>query len=152
MVGITEKSDRRKIQDSGSLNSGGFMSELAGHESNIPGLFVVNLDVREDGRGWFKENYQEAKLRTLGIATLQLDGNKLQNNISFNKETGTTRGMHAEPWDKYISMAAGRVFGAWVDLRQGPSFGQVFHTEITPEIAIFVPKGVANGFQTLDTL
>jgi dTDP-4-dehydrorhamnose 3,5-epimerase len=101
--------------------------------------------VRDDERGWFKENYQEAKLRALGVPILNI----VQNNISFNKEVGVTRGLHAEPWNKFISMAFGRVFGAWVDLRRGDSFGEVFTTEISPEVAIYVPHGVANGFQTI---
>ena len=36
------------------------------------------------------------------------------------------------------------------NLRKGNSFGQVFTHEINPGTAIFVPKGVANGYQTLD--
>ena len=55
-----------------------------------------------------------------------------------------------EPWNKFISTANGRVFGAWCDLRKGDSFGRVFTHEINPGTAIFVPKGVANGYQTLD--
>lgn len=121
------------------------MSALNGYESNIPGLYVIDLDVRSDNRGWFKENYQEEKLRLLGLPILKI----IQNNISFNEEVGVTRGLHAEPWNKYISMAFGRVFGAWVDLREGESFGMTFATEITPEKAVYVPKGVANGYQTL---
>ena len=74
----------------------------------------------------------------------------VQNNFSFNAEKGVTRGLHAEPWEKFISLANGKVFGAWVDLRKGDSFGQVLSLEITPEIAVFVPRGVANGYQTLE--
>ena len=121
------------------------MSALNGYESDIPGLYVIDLDVRHDNRGWFKENYQEEKLRSLGLPILKI----VQNNISFNEEAGVTRGLHAEPWNKYISMAFGRVFGAWVDLRDGESFGKTYTTEITPDKAIYVPKGVANGYQTL---
>ena len=74
----------------------------------------------------------------------------MQNNISFNHKAGATRGLHAEPWNKFISTANGRVFGAWCDLRKGDSFGRVFTHEINPGTAIFVPKGVANGYQALD--
>ncbi|HEY8296269.1 MAG TPA: bifunctional dTDP-4-dehydrorhamnose 3,5-epimerase family protein/NAD(P)-dependent oxidoreductase, partial [Micrococcaceae bacterium] len=49
-----------------------------------------------------------------------------------------------------ISVATGRIFGAWVDLRQGPSFGTVFTTELDPSQAIFIPRGVGNAFQTLE--
>jgi dTDP-4-dehydrorhamnose 3,5-epimerase len=121
------------------------MSELTVTESSIPGLFVINLVLHGDNRGWFKENYQKAKMEELGLPAFDV----VQNNFSYNEEVGVTRGMHAEPWEKFISVANGKVFGAWVDLRDGPTFGKTFSIEITPEIAIFVPRGVANGYQTL---
>lgn len=120
--------------------------DLAVTESPIPGLFVVDLVLHGDRRGWFKENYQKAKMEALGLPAFEI----VQNNFSYNEEKGVTRGLHAEPWEKFISLANGRVFGAWVDLRKGDSFGQVFTAEITPERAIFVPRGVANGYQTLE--
>ena len=78
------------------------------------------------------------------------DFRPVQNNISFNEKAGTTRGIHAEPWDKFISVATGKIFGAWVDLREGPSFGAVFTAELDPSQAIFIPRGVGNAFQTLE--
>lgn len=120
-------------------------SELKVTESPIKGLYVVNLVLHGDNRGWFKENYQKAKLEALGLPSFDI----VQNNFSFNEEIGVTRGLHAEPWEKYISVANGKVFAAWVDLRKGPDFGKTFSIEITPDIAVFVPKGVANGYQTL---
>lgn len=115
------------------------------NKTPIKDLFVIELDVLEDNRGWFKENYQKNKLKGLGLP----DFNIVQNNFSYNEEKGVTRGLHAEPWEKYISVANGRVFGAWVDLRSGKDFGKNFTFEIIPEVAIFVPRGVANGYQTL---
>lgn len=122
------------------------MSDLKVEESPIPGLFIVDLVLHEDPRGWFKENYQKAKMEALGLPAFEV----VQNNFSFNKETGVTRGLHAEPWEKFISVANGKVFGAWVDLRAGPTFGKTFQTEITPSKAIFVPRGIANSYQTLE--
>jgi dTDP-4-dehydrorhamnose reductase len=78
------------------------------------------------------------------------DFGPVQNNISFNDQPGTTRGIHAEPWDKWVSVATGRIFGAWVDLREGPTFGVVYTTELDPSRAIFVPRGVGNSYQTLE--
>ncbi len=121
-------------------------NELMVNKTVINGLFEINLVVNGDNRGWFKENYQQAKLEALGLPHFE----SVQNNISYNVEVGVTRGLHAEPWDKFISVANGDVFGAWVDLRLGPGFGQVFTARIDPGKAIYVPRGVANGFQTLD--
>ena len=70
--------------------------------------------------------------------------------MSFNTRAGATRGIHAEPWDKLVSVATGRIFGAWVDLRPGEHFGRVFTVELGPETAVFVPRGVGNAFQTLE--
>lgn len=120
--------------------------QLAVRETTIPGMYVIDLVLHGDSRGWFKENYQQAKLEALGLPHFE----PVQNNFSYNAEVGVIRGLHAEPWEKYISMACGRVYGAWVDLRQGDGFGKVFTMEITPEVAVFVPRGVANGYQTLE--
>ena len=114
----------------------------------IPGLIVLDLPVHGDSRGWFKENWQRQKMTATGIDLP--DFGPVQNNISFNDAVGTTRGIHAEPWDKYVSVATGRIFGAWVDLREGDTFGAVYTTEIDASKAIFVPRGVGNSYQTLE--
>ncbi|HEX2856232.1 MAG TPA: sugar nucleotide-binding protein [Propionibacteriaceae bacterium] len=111
----------------------------------IPGMLVVDLPLLGDSRGWFKENWQREKMTALGLP----DFGPVQNNLSFNASAGATRGLHAEPWDKYVSLACGRIFGAWVDLREGPSFGATFTLEMGPDKGVFVPRGVANGYQAL---
>lgn len=120
--------------------------QLAQHQTPIPGLVVVDLPVHGDARGWFKENWQREKLRSLGLEGFE----PVQNNISFNDAVGTTRGIHAEPWDKWVSVATGSIFGAWVDLRDGPSFGATYTTLIDASKAVFVPRGVGNSYQTLE--
>lgn len=123
-----------------------FGKSLNAAETTIPGLVVFDLPVHGDSRGWFKENWQREKMTAAGLP----DFGPVQNNVSFNDAVGTTRGIHAEPWDKWVSVATGRIFGAWVDLREGPSFGAVFTAELDPSTAIFVPRGVGNSYQTLE--
>ncbi len=124
-----------------------FSKELKAESTPIEGLTVYDLTVHGDNRGWFKENWQRDKMTAIGLP----DFGPVQNNVSFNAEKGVTRGLHAEPWDKYVSIGTGRVFGAWCDLREGsPTYGQSFSIELDPSKAIFVPRGVANGFQALD--
>lgn len=123
-----------------------FGKALQCRSTPIPGVTVWELPVYGDNRGWFKENWQREKMVAAGLP----DFRPVQNNVSFNDLTGTTRGFHAEPWDKYVSVATGRVFGAWVDLRAGPTFGNVFTTVLDPSRAVFVPRGVGNAFQTLE--
>lgn len=123
-----------------------FSKQLTAHETPIPGVVLYDLPVHGDNRGWFKENWQREKMVALGLP----DFRPVQNNISYNEKAGTTRGIHAEPWDKFISVATGKIFGAWVDLRESPSFGAVFTAELDPSQAIFIPRGVGNAFQTLE--
>lgn len=95
-----------------------FEKDLSVAETGIEGLKVVDLAVHGDSRGWFKENWQRAKMTALGIPDLKV----VQNNISYNDSRGVTRGIHAEPWDKFISVARGSVFGAYtaVDRAETP--------------------------------
>ncbi len=112
----------------------------------IPGLVVVRLDRRDDDRGFFKENWQREKMLAIGLP----DFGPVQNNVSFNSDRGVTRGIHTEPWDKFISLATGRIFGAWVDMREGETFGATFTLEMDTSVAVFVPRGVGNSYQTLE--
>ncbi|WP_408897858.1 sugar nucleotide-binding protein [Nocardioides sp. R1-1] len=121
------------------------MTDLRVETTPIPGLLVVHLPVHRDDRGWFKENWQRAKMVELGLP----DFGPVQNNMSFNAARGATRGIHTEPWDKFVSVATGRVFAAWVDMREGDSFGATYWTEVDESVAVFVPRGVGNSYQAL---
>ena len=124
-----------------------FSTPLQKHETTIPGLFIFDLTVLGDNRGWFKENWQREKMIAIGLP----DFKPVQNNFSFNSKRGTMRGIHAEPWDKFISVGNGSFFGAWVDVREGSAtYGKTFTAEIDASKAIFVPAGVANSYLTLE--
>ncbi len=129
--------------------------DLTARATNIPGLFEFQLDVRGDNRGWFKENFQQTKMLA-ALDAIHAENRELinnftiiQNNVSFNKESGVARGIHAEPWDKYISIVNGEAFAAVVDLRKGDTFGVVETFRLTPNNAIFVPRGCGNSYQAL---
>lgn len=122
-------------------------TQVTGHKTAIPGLIIFDVSHVGDERGYFQEKYQHQKLVAAGLPK---DFRIVQNNVSYNKESGVTRGFHAEPWDKYVSMVTGKVFVAFVDMRKGKSFGKVVTAELTPNQAAFVPKGVGNSFQTLE--
>jgi dTDP-4-dehydrorhamnose reductase/dTDP-4-dehydrorhamnose 3,5-epimerase len=119
--------------------------ELSVETTAIPGLLVVRMPVHRDPRGWFKENWQREKMVAAGLP----DFGPVQNNMSYNAHRGATRGIHTEPWDKLVSIAAGRVFAAWVDMREGATFGTTVHLELDPAVAVFVPRGVGNSYQAL---
>ncbi len=113
-------------------------------QTGIPGLLHVELDVHGDERGWFKESWQRTKLVAAGVPDLQV----VQNNVSFNAERGVARGIHAEPWDKWVSVAHGTVFAAIVDLRPG-SEPVVETFELGVGQALYVPRGCGNSYCTL---
>lgn len=114
--------------------------------TKIPGLHKVTLDIRLDSRGWFEETWQLEKWANGPIHWFR----PVQQNASVNTQVGTTRGLHAEPWNKFVTVLSGQTFCAWVDLRAGKSFGLVHWDVVSPGQAFFVPKGVANGYQALE--
>jgi dTDP-4-dehydrorhamnose 3,5-epimerase len=122
-------------------------TEVTPRKTNIPGLLIFDVTTVGDERGYYQETFQKAKLIKAGLPEAFT---VVQTNVSYNKLAGVTRGFHAEPWDKYISIVKGKVFAAYVDLRQGDSFGQVVTVEITPTTCIYLPQGVGNSFQTLE--
>lgn len=121
-------------------------AEFNSKKINIPGLLEIDVSSIEDARGYFQEKFQKAKLVAAGLPESFAP---VQHNIAYNKLKGTTRGFHAEPWDKYISVIRGRVFAAFVDLRQ-ENFGKIVTLEVDSSRAVFVPRGVANAYQTLE--
>ncbi|QGU03623.1 dTDP-4-dehydrorhamnose reductase [Corynebacterium comes] len=115
--------------------------------TDIEGLMVLHLDVHADNRGWFRESWQRETMTALGLP----DFRPVQSNVAFNAKAGTTRGLHAEPWDKLVTVGTGRVQGGWCDLREGsPTHGRTVSVEIARDVAVFVPRGVANGYQSLE--
>ena len=115
----------------------------------IPGLFVVDLYSFEDHRGSFMEKFSQKDLiseikHVFGEDSDEYkavkDFNVVQNNVSKNNK-GVIRGLHAEPWNKYIYIVSGAAYGAWVDLRSGNSRVVYFH-DLTEGNAVFVPEGV----------
>ncbi|WP_298749738.1 bifunctional dTDP-4-dehydrorhamnose 3,5-epimerase family protein/NAD(P)-dependent oxidoreductase [uncultured Serinicoccus sp.] len=122
------------------------MRRPAVRRTAIPGLLAVDLEVHGDSRGWFKENWQRAKMVEAGLP----DFGPVQHSVAYNGSRGVTRGVHAEPWDKFVSIVHGRAFGAWVDLRVGPTFGAVHTEELDERTAVFVPRGVGNSYQVLE--
>lgn len=122
-------------------------TEFTAHSTSIPGLLWFDVTSVADERGFYQENFQKSKLVAEGLPS---SFNVVQNNISYNKAKGVIRGFHAEPWDKYISIAKGKVFVAYVDLRKGDSFGSVVTLELDKNKAVFLPQGVGNSFQVLE--
>jgi len=114
----------------------------------LAGLFLIDLEVRADAErpgGSFREVFHDEALRAGGIPPFT----PVQWNIS-ESAAGTLRGFHAEPWNKLVHVAAGRVFAAIADIRaNSATAGTVWTGELDRGKALFVGAGLGNGFQAL---
>lgn len=122
------------------------MPELRVEATSLKGLYQIHLQIFPDSRGSFREAFQAEKMESLGLPTL----GAVQWNISDNVRPGIIRGIHAEPWDKYIHVPAGAVFAAIADLRpDSTSFGQHLTFRLDHTNALFISAGLGNAFQAL---
>jgi dTDP-4-dehydrorhamnose 3,5-epimerase-like enzyme len=119
--------------------------ELSVNTTKIPGMLVVNQVINADGRGWMKESFQRSKLLPLGLPE---DFDPVGNQVASIRNRGFTRGIHADTVNKFITINRGEVFGVFVDLREGSTFGVLETVTITPGIAVYLPKGCGNSYQT----
>ena len=129
-----------------SRNAPGLRIMATHRVSIIDGVRVSQFKSTSDIRGTF------IKLHPLSELKNSLDSVA----ISFNPEPGTVRGLHfqVEPFaeEKLISCLQGSVFDVIVDIRpNSQTFGKWASFDLSAENAlqIFLPKGVAHGFQTL---
>jgi len=120
--------------------------QVAVSRSKIPDLLIVALAVTPDERGWSKDSYHREEMIRLGFPEAFVP---VQNVVTSNEHRGVTRGIHAERINRYISVTRGLAFAAFVDLRDGPSFGVVETVLLTPAVGIYLPGGCGNSYQTL---
>jgi dTDP-4-dehydrorhamnose 3,5-epimerase len=121
-------------------------------ELSLKGSFLIDLEKREDERGFFARTFCKHEFEAHGLPT-----EFVQCNISFNKRKGTLRGMHfqAPPFAeaKLIRCSRGSIFDAIIDLRpSSPTFKQHFTVRLSADGAemLYVSEGFAHGFQTLE--
>lgn len=119
--------------------------DMSVRESAIDGLRVVTVKQVTDERGTVREFYRQSSWLAHDLPDL---GPFLQLNLTETR-AGAIRGMHAEDMVKVVSVAAGSVFAAYVDLRaDSPTAGAVETVELVPGTQVLVPAGVGNGFQS----
>ncbi|HEX3799172.1 MAG TPA: dTDP-4-dehydrorhamnose 3,5-epimerase [Verrucomicrobiae bacterium] len=119
--------------------------------TTLEGLWLIELELREDERGFLARTYCENEFAALGLNTRWP-----QCNLTRTNTRGMLRGMHfqAEPKPeiKLIRCCAGAIFDVLVDVRRGsPTFGRWEGFELTGENrrTLYVPGGFAHGFQCL---
>jgi dTDP-4-dehydrorhamnose 3,5-epimerase len=120
-------------------------------ELALPGLFLVELELIQDERGFFARSWCQREFAEHG-----LNPQLVQCNVSFNHKRGTLRGLHyqTEPHaeDKLVRCTRGSIFDVALDLRpDSPTYLRWLGIELTEDNArmLYIPKGFAHGFQTL---
>jgi dTDP-4-dehydrorhamnose 3,5-epimerase len=119
--------------------------------TTLSGLWLIDLELREDERGFFARTFCENEFAQQGLNT-----HWPQCNLTLTKKRGTIRGMHFQadpkPEIKLIRCAAGQIFDVLVDVRvNSPTFGKWEGFELSGENRrqLYVPGGFAHGFQCL---
>jgi dTDP-4-dehydrorhamnose 3,5-epimerase len=120
-------------------------------ETELPGVFVIDLERIEDERGFFARSWDAEEFVRHG-----LDARLVACNISYNKRRGTLRGMHFQSAPhgecKLVRCTRGALYDVAVDLRPSSvGFCRWVAVELTADNRrmLFVPPDVAHGFQTL---
>ncbi|MGE3274319.1 MAG: dTDP-4-dehydrorhamnose 3,5-epimerase [Vicinamibacterales bacterium] len=121
------------------------------HETRLAGVFLVDPPVAADDRGWFAELFQARALAAAGWT-----GGFVRTALSHNARRGTLRGLHFQRAPhadaKLVTCVSGAFFDVVADIRPGsPTFGRWEGFELTAanRRLVFMPEGVAHGFQTL---
>ena len=85
-------------------------------ETRLSGAFLIDLDRKEDSRGFFARVFCAEEFRAKG-----LNPHVAQCSISFSRRKGTLRGMHWQAAPKaeakLIRCTRGAIFDVIVDLR-----------------------------------
>jgi dTDP-4-dehydrorhamnose 3,5-epimerase len=118
----------------------------------LAGAVLIDLDKREDERGFFARFFCEREFAEAGLET-----RIVQINNSLSRDRGTLRGMHYQLGEaaevKLVRAVKGALWDAILDLRPGSAtFGQSFGAELSAENRrmMYVPRGFAHGFLTLE--
>ncbi len=121
-------------------------------KTNLEDLYIIKLISFHDGRGSFSRTFCKNEFEKIG-----LKNEFVQINQSINLKKGTFRGLHYQvpPFedDKLIRCISGSVFDIIVDLRSNSkTFLEHFSIELSAknQKMLFVPKGFAHGFLTLE--
>jgi dTDP-4-dehydrorhamnose 3,5-epimerase len=121
-------------------------------ETKLEGAFAIDLDRKEDNRGFFARVFCRREFEEHGLEPLIV-----QANIAFNRRKGTLRGMHFQfpPSEetKLVRCTRGAILDVIVDLRpESPTYLEHVAVELTAgnHRAIYVPGRFAHGYQVLE--
>jgi dTDP-4-dehydrorhamnose 3,5-epimerase len=120
-------------------------------ETRLKGAFVLELERREDSRGFFARGFCQNEFKAHGLKPTVAQGN-----IASNIRKGTLRGMHFQyppaAESKLVRCTRGAIYDIIVDLRpESPTYLQYVGVELNEDnqLALYVPERFAHGYQTL---
>jgi len=115
-------------------------------ESDLPGVFLIEPEVRGDARGYFMETWNVARYEQAGLSA-----RFVQDNVSYSAR-GALRGLHFQNPNvqgKLVYVLQGEVFDVAVDIRVGsPTFGRWMGITLSGDNKrqVYIPEGFAHGF------
>jgi len=117
----------------------------------LPGAVLVRMERHSDERGFFARATCTEQFAAQGWC-----GNFVQTSISWNPRRGTLRGLHFQ-WPpsseaKLVRCVRGSIHDVLLDLRPGTPTYLSFCALVLDQDsrdAVYVPSGLAHGFQTL---
>ncbi len=117
----------------------------------IEGLLYVPHRVFSDNRGFYAELARIPEIEAVTGRPFVVQ----QTNLSFSQQN-VIRGLHAENWEKLLTVVQGSCFCAWLDIRpESPTFGDTLSMTVgvnEPALfgSVFVSAGIANSFCVTD--
>lgn len=122
------------------------------YETPLKGAYIIELDMIHDERGFFARTWCNKEIEEHSLIPCVA-----QCSISYNEKKGTLRGMHfqAAPYEevKIVRCTKGAIYDVIIDLRpKSCSFMRWYAVELRSDNykEIYIPKGFAHGFQTLE--
>ena len=123
-------------------------------ETKLKGAFVIDIERREDSRGYFARAFCQHEFEAHGLKPTIA-----QANVAFNHEKGTLRGMHFQfppaPETKLVRATRGAILDIIVDLRpESPTYLQHIAVELSEDNAraLYVPERFAHSYQVLEDM
>lgn len=120
--------------------------------TSLKGLLEVNIEKREDDRGFFARFFCVDEYAAQGVLM-----KFIQINVSSNKRRHTLRGMHYQlpprGENRIVSCLRGSAFDVSLDLRpNSTTFGKYYTTHLSADNRkmMFIPNGFAHGYLTLE--
>lgn len=120
-------------------------------ETRLKGAFIIELERREDERGFFARSFCAREFEEHGLKPVFV-----QSGIAYNRARGTVRGMHFQfppvAETKLVRCSRGALLDIIVDLRpESETYLQHIAVELDASTmrALYVPERFAHGYQTL---